>query len=161
MSTPEITLDPMTDDEFAAWLLPCVRNLAEDNVKCGKWAPDEALQMAKTEFAILLPHSASTKGNWLYTARDVDSGVAVGSAWIAMNRKADKLQAYIYDLIINEEQRGKGYGRATMRAIIARARDLGAQSVGLDVFGHNTVARELYTSLGFAETNVRMSLPLD
>lgn len=161
MSTPEITLDPMTEDEFAAWLLPNVRMLAEENVRCGRWAPEEALQMAKTEATIMLPYAVHTKGQLLYTVRDAASGTAVGSLWITLQPKANKPEAYIYDVIVHEDVRGKGYGRATMLAAVARARELGAHSVGLHVFGHNTAARELYKSLGFAETNIQMSLPLD
>ncbi len=47
-----------------------------------------------------------------------------------------------------------------MLACLQRARELGAASVGLHVFGHNKIAWELYSSLGFIETNVMMSLPL-
>jgi ribosomal protein S18 acetylase RimI-like enzyme len=164
MSTPEITgitLEPMTDEEFAAWLLPSVRALAENNVKCGRWAPEEALEMAKTEYTIMLPNAAATRTQLLYTVRDAASGKHVGSLWISMRRKANRPEAYIEDLIINEDQRRKGYGRATMLAAITRARELGADTVGLHVFGHNPAARELYASLGFAETNIAMSLPLD
>ena len=161
MSTPEITLEPMTDEEFALWLLPHVRDHAEQHVQSGKWAPEEALEMAKNEIAILLPHGASTRGQLLYTVRDEASGTSVGAVWINLRNKANKPEAYVYDLVINADQRGKGYGRATMLAAIERARELGADSVGLHVFGHNAVARELYTSLGFVETNVLMSLPLD
>ena len=160
MSTPEITLDPMTEDEFAAWLLPAVRGLADDKVASGQWTADEALDMSKTEFTILLPQGAATRGQLLYTVRDTASGAGVGAVWIHLRPKADKREAYVCDIVVDEDQRGKGYGRATMLAVAERARELGADSVGLHVFGHNTVARELYTSLGFVTTNISMSLPL-
>lgn len=160
MSTPTITLDPMTEDEFAAWLPPAVRNLASENAKSGRWDPDEALEMAKTEFRTMLPDAVHTRGHLLYTVRDTASGAGVGTVWISLRRKANRLEAYVYDIVIEAEHRGEGYGRAAMLAAIACARELGAQSVGLHVFGHNRVARELYTSLGFVETNIQMSLPL-
>jgi ribosomal protein S18 acetylase RimI-like enzyme len=160
MSTPKITLEPMPEDEFATWLLPSVRDLAAENVKCGRWAPEEALEMAKVEFRTMLPDAVHTRGQLLYTVRDTASGTGVGTVWIAMQRKANRPEAYIYDLVIGEEYRGRGYGRAAMLAAIERARELGAESVGLHVFGHNRVARELYASLGFVETNIQMSLPL-
>jgi ribosomal protein S18 acetylase RimI-like enzyme len=47
-----------------------------------------------------------------------------------------------------------------MLAGIEKARAMGAETVGLHVFGHNEPARALYRSLGFAETNVSMSLKL-
>ena len=40
------------------------------------------------------------------------------------------------------------------------SRDHGAGTIKLHVFGDNTVARGLYTSLGYAETNVNMAKPL-
>ena len=81
--------------------------------------------------------------------------------WINIRPKVGKTEAFIYDIVIDEDRRGRGYGRATMLACVARARELGAQSIGLHVFGDNAVARGLYTSLGFVETNVQMSLPLE
>jgi ribosomal protein S18 acetylase RimI-like enzyme len=36
------------------------------------------------------------------------------------------------------------------------ARTQGATSIGLNVFAHNVVARELYSSLGYTETSVQM-----
>ena len=71
-----------------------------------------------------------------------------------------EIEAFVYDIAIHEDRRGQGYGRAAMLACAERARELGAHSVGLHVFGRNTVARGLYTSLGFQEPDVTMSLPL-
>jgi ribosomal protein S18 acetylase RimI-like enzyme len=47
-----------------------------------------------------------------------------------------------------------------MLAAIEKARELGADTVGLHVFGHNAPAYALYRSLGFVETNISMSLEL-
>jgi ribosomal protein S18 acetylase RimI-like enzyme len=160
MSAPTVTLDPMTDEEFEAWALPTVRGLAEDNVASGRWTRQEALELAKSQFTILLPDGLATRGQLLYTVRDAASGGAVGTIWICLRPKADKREAFVYDFIVDAEHRGKGYGRAAMLAAAERARELGAASVGLHVFGHNTVARELYTSLGFVPTNITMSLEL-
>ncbi|MEU7890939.1 GNAT family N-acetyltransferase [Microbispora bryophytorum] len=66
-----------------------------------------------------------------------------------------------HEITVAERFRGQGYGRATMRACVETARELGATSVGLHVLGSNGVARSLYTSLGFAEVGVTMSLALD
>lgn len=160
MATPEIRLDPITDDEFAAWLPPAVRSLAREHVTSGQWAPAEALGFAKNHFARLLTNGPRSDQQYLYTIKDRAGGAPVGTLWIGMRLRAGILEAYVYDLLIDEDSRGRGYGRAAMLACAARARELGARSVGLHVFGHNEVARALYASLGFVETNVSMSLPL-
>jgi ribosomal protein S18 acetylase RimI-like enzyme len=61
---------------------------------------------------------------------------------------------------VDEDERRRGYGRAIMHATAGWAREHGTASIGLHVFGHNTAARELYTSLGFRETNVSMQFDL-
>jgi ribosomal protein S18 acetylase RimI-like enzyme len=156
----EVRLDPITDEEFAAWLLPAVKDLAQQHVLSGQWAPEDALEFSKGQFIRLLPDGAGSDEQHLYTIRDTADGAAVGTLWIGMRLKAGRPEAYVYDLVVREERRGLGYGRATMLAGVARARELGAESLGLHVFGHNAVARELYGSLGFVETNVSMSLAL-
>ncbi|MHC0431046.1 GNAT family N-acetyltransferase [Streptomyces sp. O3] len=45
--------------------------------------------------------------------------------------------------------RGRGIGRALVRAACADARDQGASRVTLRVLGHNTPARKLYETEGF------------
>lgn len=165
MTTPEISLDPMTEAEFAAWLLPTVRDLAEQHVKSGRWAEKDALVFAKAEFLTLLPDGVRSSEQHLYTVRargdGAGAGLGVGSLWIGMRLKAGKSEAFIYDVVIAEAYRGLGYGRAAMLAAVQKSRELGAASIGLHVFGHNTVARGLYESLGFAVTNVNMSFSLE
>ena len=58
--------------------------------------------------------------------------------------------------MIDEEFRGRGYGREAMLLAEQLARREGALTLGLNVFGHNQVARTLYSSLGYEETAVQM-----
>jgi ribosomal protein S18 acetylase RimI-like enzyme len=161
MTTPAITLEPMTDQELKAWLEPTVRDFAQQKIRSGEYSAEDAMELATLDFLRLLPDGVHTKDNYLYTVRDVPGGEQVGVLWIALRPKAGKTEAFIYEIVVNEDRRGRGYGRATMLACAERARELGANSVGLHVFGHNSVARGLYTSLGFRETDVVMSLPLE
>ncbi|MEU2436533.1 GNAT family N-acetyltransferase [Streptomyces rubradiris] len=52
------------------------------------------------------------------------------------------------------EARGRGVGRALIRAAVDRARERGARRLTLRVLGHNTPARTLYESEGFAVEGV-------
>lgn len=47
---------------------------------------------------------------------------------------------------------GRGVGKAFMRAVIEHFREMGAQSIWLDVYEVNARARHVYSALGFAET---------
>ena len=61
----------------------------------------------------------------------------------------------IRGLAVAEEARGKGVGRALLRAAVEEARDQGARRISLHVLGHNTAARALYASEGFVVEGVQ------
>jgi GNAT superfamily N-acetyltransferase len=55
----------------------------------------------------------------------------------------------IQGLAVADEARGRGVGRALIRAAIEETRRRGARRLTLRVLGHNTPARKLYESEGF------------
>jgi ribosomal protein S18 acetylase RimI-like enzyme len=56
----------------------------------------------------------------------------------------------IFSMYVASEARGKGYGRALVEALIARARALGGmEQLILAVMATNVAARALYRALGF------------
>ncbi|MFI1563315.1 GNAT family N-acetyltransferase [Streptomyces sp. NPDC020490] len=61
----------------------------------------------------------------------------------------------IRGLAVAEEARGRGVGRALLRAAVEEARDRGARRITLRVLGHNTAARKLYESEGFVVEGVQ------
>ncbi|MEW2619515.1 GNAT family N-acetyltransferase [Streptomyces sp. NPDC048106] len=60
----------------------------------------------------------------------------------------------IQGFVVAEEARGLGLGRALIRAAVAEARARGARRLTLRVLGHNTPARKLYETEGFAVEGV-------
>ncbi|MFF1515746.1 GNAT family N-acetyltransferase [Streptomyces sp. NPDC058305] len=60
----------------------------------------------------------------------------------------------ILGLAVADEARGAGVGRALLRAVCEEARGQGARRITLRVLGHNTPARGLYASEGFAVEGV-------
>ncbi|MGE9693483.1 MULTISPECIES: GNAT family N-acetyltransferase [unclassified Streptomyces] len=56
----------------------------------------------------------------------------------------------IQGLAVDPAVRGRGVARALLRAAVARCRAEGARRLTLRVLGHNTPARRLYESEGFA-----------
>ena len=57
----------------------------------------------------------------------------------------------IFDITVDENQRGKGYGREIMEAILAGAAKLGITKSYLQVMLNNPVALHLYKKLGYRE----------
>ncbi|WP_183154262.1 GNAT family N-acetyltransferase [Streptomyces shenzhenensis] len=83
-------------------------------------------------------------------------GVLVGyirlalSTSLACNAHVRQIQG----LAVAESARGAGIGRALLRAVQDEARRRGARRITLRVLGHNTRARRLYESEGFAVEGV-------
>ena len=161
MESPAITLDPMTEEEFAEFIRWVVRDHALQQTRIGKWAPEDALEYAKGELMLALPKGRESQDSYLYAVHDAETGERVGSLWLMLRRRARAPETYIYNIVVDEAKRHRGYGRAMMRETARWARDHGTATIGLHVFGHNDAARALYTSFGFRETNVLMQWDLD
>ncbi|GMA36426.1 hypothetical protein GCM10025876_26300 [Demequina litorisediminis] len=86
----------------------------------------------------------------------MDDGETVGYLWIGRDNSGDPSSWWVWDVLVEPEHRGKGYGRAAMLLAEDHARDNGARTLGLSVFGHNDAARRLYTSVGYDITTVKM-----
>ena len=65
-------------------------------------------------------------------------------------------KAFIYDFIIDESFRGKGYGKQALVALDEKLKSIEVQSVGLHVFGDNITAQELYKKMGYQITGIHM-----
>jgi ribosomal protein S18 acetylase RimI-like enzyme len=53
---------------------------------------------------------------------------------------------------VRPDLRGQGYGRAIMQLAALWAQQRAAHAIGLNVFSHNTMARDLYERLGYRVT---------
>lgn len=159
--TTQVRLETMTGGEYEAFLAAEVVGYAKDKVEAGTWSAEESLGLSRDAFAELLPQGPATLNHLVSTAFDKETGEPVGLIWIHLREEAGELRAFVYDVVVAEEMRGRGYGRAVMEAGAAQARDAGAKAIGLHVFGHNKVAIGLYDSLGYVATDIMMSLRLD
>lgn len=148
----------MNQTEYNAFLKRTIPEYADDKVRAGYWAESEALERSRKEFEGLLPQGLQTKNHYLYTL--VDGDQSVGMIWLRTNLDRPTQDGFIFELYIDENQRGKGYGRQAMLLIEEKARELGLKAIGLHVFGSNKVARNLYESVGYETTSVNMSKTL-
>ncbi|MGB9112731.1 MAG: GNAT family N-acetyltransferase [Acidimicrobiales bacterium] len=85
----------------------------------------------------------------------VVDGDEVGVLWLGLaGEEPDRW--HVYDVEIDEEKRGRGFGRLAMLLAESFAREGGAATLGLNVFAFNKVARSLYQSLGYEESAIQM-----
>lgn len=150
-----VTLEPMSADAWAAWRAGTIKAYAEDMVRTGSWPGDGAEGKATAEFDQIAPEGQATLGHGFYEVLS-EAGLPVGSAWVAPADEAGRGALFFYNLVIAPEFRGHGYGRASMAAVERLALSLGYDAIWLHVFGDNTVARKLYLSIGYIETDVSM-----
>ncbi len=154
-----LRLRPMTDEEFAAFRARAVHDYAIDKVAAGEWSQERAQELAEQQTETLLPDGKDTRGMFIVMA-EAEAVGPVGYAWLALEGP-DVSCAWVYDISIDEEQRGKGYGRALLNGLEQVAREHGVESIGLNVFAGNEYARRLYERAGFTPSSIHMSKRLD
>ena len=137
-----------------------VRHYAADKVRAGAWAQAEAEGRAARDVDGLLPEGPATQGHLLYSVREDSTDAEVGIVWFALRDSGVGRSVWIYDIIIHEDFRRRGYASRTLELVEERARDLGAKSVELHVFGHNRGARALYEKLDYNITSITMAKPI-
>ncbi|HEY3632292.1 MAG TPA: GNAT family N-acetyltransferase [Jatrophihabitantaceae bacterium] len=159
-----LSLRPMTDDEFVAFRAYAVDHYGVDVARSKGLSAEDGRADAERQTAALLPDGNATAGQLLFVAVDGaggGDGAAVGTLWLSTTTPDGLDAGWIYDVEIDASHRGKGYGRELMRLAEHKCRELGLTSLGLNVFGPNVVARQLYESLGYEITAQSMAKPLD
>lgn len=144
-----ITLEPMTDETFAAWMPATWASYRQELIASGlsEAAADENIAQ---NVKVTMPDGVLAPGQHVFSVCD---GVEpVGAVWLAERAN----EWFIYDIEIDAEHRGKGYGREAMRRIEEFVRAHAGTTIGLSVFGFNEVARALYTSEGYETTRLSM-----
>ncbi len=149
-------LRPMTQEEYVAYRARSENDYAHEMAASGQLDLDAAVKRSAVEFAELLPEGLATAGMHLWAAETGDPAESAGIGWIELRQRASGISAWVYDVKVDAARRGQGLGRALMEALHQAAGDLGATSIALNVFGHNTTAIHLYDSLGYAVTAQQM-----
>ena len=150
-----IILEPMQQEDFERFLENEIRGYAEDHVRNGNWPAEGAIERSRKEFATLLPEGVHSKDQYLWSIVDEENN-KIGMLWVQVKDQ----KAFIYDFVIDEAFRGKGYGKQAMTAMDENLRSMKVKSVGLHVFGDNITAQELYRKMGYQITGMHMNKDL-
>lgn len=109
--------------------------------------PDEAVAESRDQFNRYLPQGLDTPRQFLCTA--AIAGNEIGIVWFGAQSRGTSEHAFILDIEVGAEHRGKGLGREVMLATERKVRELGMTSIGLHVFATNMPAIALYDGLGY------------
>lgn len=156
----DVRLVELDDAPYREYRQHLVRDYAADKVRAGAWSKSEAESRATRDVDGLLPEGPATRNHFLYSVRDDAAGAEVGTVWFALRDAGVGRFVWIYDIIIHENFRRKGYASRTLELVEARAKELGAKSVELHVFGHNHGAQALYEKVGYKVTSITMAKPI-
>jgi GNAT superfamily N-acetyltransferase len=149
-----IGLRPLREDEYPAWEDAHRAEYARGMAAYAGITQEAAEVKAARDLPLVLPDGLATEGARIWSIEA--DGRPVGTIFLGLRAEGP----WLYDITIDEAERGKGYGRAAMLALEEEARRLGHDGIGLNVWGGNDVARGLYRSLGYVEQSVHMRKPL-
>jgi ribosomal protein S18 acetylase RimI-like enzyme len=142
-----ITLRAMSADELTPLVEHWQERFAGNIAPARGLSPDEAVIQARKDFAELLPDGIDTEHQLLFVAES--DGERVGALWLSTRSPDGAAAGWIFEIEVDEAQRGKGYGRAIMLLAEQECARRGIDAIRLNVFGANTTARNLYESLGY------------
>ncbi|MCT2401246.1 GNAT family N-acetyltransferase [Novosphingobium mangrovi (ex Huang et al. 2023)] len=97
----------------------------------------------------LVPALDAVPGAFSLLAFDGDEPVGLANCFTGFSTFAARPLINIHDVAVKPTARGRGVGRALMRAVEQEARARGACKITLEVLGGNEPAKALYASLGY------------
>jgi ribosomal protein S18 acetylase RimI-like enzyme len=118
--------------------------------------PEEAAEKAERDTQDFLPEAGARADQVIKIAEL--GGRHAGYLWVGRSLTAGI--AWVQDIEVDTEFRGRGLGRRLMQEAERLAAGLGYDRIGLNVMGGNTVAIRLYDSLGYTVMHQQMSKPL-
>ncbi|MBI2521006.1 MAG: GNAT family N-acetyltransferase [Bdellovibrio sp.] len=153
----KLQFHPISDSEYAIWVNQSNNEYREEMIKNGLTF-EEAQKKTDDAFRTFLPEGSKSKDNYIYTIK-VESRW-VGTIWFCLRGAPNNRKAFICDIVLDEKERGKGFGKQAMLMLEEEVKKHGLKHIGLHVFGHNKIARNLYQSLGYEITNLYLEKAL-
>lgn len=144
----------MTDAEISAFNEREQAHYVGDRIATGE-TPETAQEHADRDWERFFPGGKAAGGHRFY--RVLDGADPVGLLWLGPSPDNKSGTDWIYYIEVDETLRGRGYGRGAMLLAEQEARQQGATELGLNVFGPNKVARQLYESIGYEATAINMA----
>ncbi|MGZ3744458.1 MAG: GNAT family N-acetyltransferase [Pseudobdellovibrionaceae bacterium] len=138
-----VSLRTPTENEFSEAAAFSFQNFIEETAKSSGQSIDEL----RLKFGGP-PTQAGPYDIWYIVEKKKQK---IGFIWVEID--PIKKSAFGYDIYLDPAHRSQGIGREVMELCGGELRKKGIDTVSICVFHHNTIARALYSSLGFIETD--------
>ena len=148
----------MTEEEFAAYRVWLVEDYAGEIARNYQMDLDDARRRSEQQTSELLPDGRATPNHLLFVLLADNASEPVGHLWCHM--EPDKRRAFVYDIVVHEPYRRRGYGRSALIELEQLLTERGIERLGLHVFGENQGAQALYQKLGYRITGMSMQKEL-
>lgn len=148
-----IRFEPMSDEDFAAFLRKSVPEYAYDQTRAGNWTSREAMSKARAEFQQMLSNGPKTPNQHLRVMRD-DKDRKVGMVWYFVDTRGERPKAFLIDFFFFSEDRRKGYEKEAFAVLEDELRAQGVWRVELQVFAHKQDEVALYQNNGFSQASI-------
>jgi GNAT superfamily N-acetyltransferase len=142
--TVELTVElaDYADPLDAADVLLLLDAYARDPMGGGETLADEVREA-------VVPGLAATPGAFSLIARLAGEPVGLANCFTGFSTFAAQPLVNVHDLAVLPGYRGRGIGRALLRAVEDEARRRGASKITLEVLSGNERAKALYLALGY------------
>lgn len=149
-----VHFETIPEEDFTEYWDYTVESWTRDMKRVGLIAKNTTQEEADAIVRKSIPNGFETPGHYFFYV--YDKNVRVGKIWVEI-RKRGEMEAYLWDIYIDVEYRGKGYGKESMKVMENFARDKGAVKISLNVFGYNKIARSLYDKVGYIDAAITMT----
>ncbi len=140
----------MNSHEYEKYIKESLQEFKRQLLITGDRTEQEVEENTRKQIEDILPDGIKTKGHYFFNVMDGKTNEKIGNLWLAVKNGDDGLPTvFIYDIIVNADYRGKGYGEKTLLEVEEFAREYKAKKVFLHVFAHNLIAFELYKKIGY------------
>ncbi|MDQ9126153.1 GNAT family N-acetyltransferase [Serratia fonticola] len=146
-------LRQMVREEFTIYRQIVITEYAKDLAESRKCSLEEALVRATKLIDSKLSNGTDTPSNRLNVMAAGESDTVFGYLWLTVSEKT----AWVYDIYIHPEWRGKGYGHAALDEMNGKLFLEGIVEIGLRVAENNGRAKKLYEKLGFEVSGFNLS----
>ncbi|ALS74105.1 hypothetical protein AUC31_02020 [Planococcus rifietoensis] len=150
----KIEMQPMSEEEFDQFMAFLIPDYAKDLSENYMIPEDAAMEESRALMAKLFLNKQNTEGQSVCHVVSMEEDKVVGSLWYNIEPSTNK--AYIYHILIGEEYRKQGMATAVLQKLEEDMRNRGVTSMGLNVFGTNPHAYELYEKMGYRVQSTSM-----
>ena len=133
-----VGLRRMGEDEFANWLPRAREDYANDMARNGGADLEAARAKAMRDSERLFPGGLPSAEQLVFVIEA--DGERVGELWLAGRDGELRRVLYVWNIRIDEQHRGRGFGKQAMLLAEAEARRRGLTHIGLSVMGGNETA---------------------